>query len=90
MFMGSRSDGERKMVATDAPVLGISVNSPMQAPHGVAGSSDVTMGLSNAHNAYHYIATQPIREQDGGIRLASGDSDEDETPPILPAQYARY
>lgn len=78
------------MAAIGGPVLDISANGPVQAPQGVADSSDVTTGLSTAQTAYHYAGPQPIREQDGGIRLASGDSDEDETPPILPPQYARY
>jgi hypothetical protein len=90
MFKGSRSDGERQMTATDVPVLDISANGAVQPPRGAVDSSDVTTGLSTAQTAYHYTGSQPIREQDGGIRLASGDSDEDETPPVLPPQYARY
>ena len=35
---------------------------------------------------------EPQREVDGGVRLASGDEDEDDIPPpaILPPSYARY
>ena len=78
------------MSAIGGPVLDISANNTTQAPHGAAGTSDLTTGSSTAQTAYNYTGPQPVREQDGGIRLASGDEDDDDTPPILPPQYARY
>lgn len=41
----------------------------------------------------HHSTSQPVdpeREVDGGVRLASGDSEEDHVPSLLPPSYAVY
>ncbi|PVF96516.1 hypothetical protein CPB86DRAFT_816269 [Serendipita vermifera] len=84
---------ERALEQGTGPVIDISAgNTPRgeEPEHRRNGSESTALtATGTAPSGYDYVRPAPIREVDGGVRLASGDSDE-EVPDVLPPQYARY
>lgn len=83
--------GRREMEGAGGPVFDISASSQQVTITAARSneSSSATMGPSTAQSAYDFVRPTPIREVDGGVRLATGNSEEDVVE-ILPPQYARY
>jgi len=84
------------LAGQDGPVLDISATSPLASLSGHVGTSTVTgpgTADSDYDTEYMYVrrpVARPVREMDGGVRLASGSDIESEVVDILPPSYARY
>ena len=80
----------------EMPVLDISAGSPMGSSTAGRVETSTMTGPGTADTAYEtdYAAgvmpPRPVREQDGGIRLASGSDVGTEVVEVLPPSYARY
>jgi hypothetical protein len=93
---GSRTGGVRAPGVPEGPVIDISATSPLASLSGHVGTSTMT-GPGTADSAYEtdYTYTRrpvprPVREMDGGVRLASGSDIDSEVVDVLPPSYARY
>ena len=80
-------DGREEQINNGSGVAAGSATRDGPTNNPLTGPPRNNPGSPTAHSGRH---TEIGREVDGGVRLASGDSDDDHVPTLLPPSYARY